>query len=68
LWFVLGAFLFFLEPFYLLSQKNTILVDPVTEKTNQVGEYHGTKVADPTDGWKMTRVLKPKPGFRKRTK
>ena len=45
--FVLVAFFFFLEPFYSISQKNTILIYPVTEKTNQVDEYHGTKVADP---------------------
>jgi prolyl oligopeptidase len=31
----------------LVTQKNTTPVYLVTEKTNQVDDYHGTKVANP---------------------
>ena len=45
--FVLAVLFFLLVPFYSISQYPVRISYPVTNKTNQIDEYHGTKVADP---------------------
>ncbi|HEV3250698.1 MAG TPA: hypothetical protein VGZ71_07080, partial [Puia sp.] len=47
LWLALAASFFFLEPFYSIGQNSSLLQYPLTEKTNQADDYHGTKVPDP---------------------
>jgi len=47
LWLAVIASFFFLEPFYSVGQNSSVLQYPLTEKTNQVDDYHGTKVPDP---------------------
>src|SRR3984893_18999412 len=47
LWLAEASSFFFLEPFYSKGQNSSLLQYPLTEKTNQTDDYHGTKVPDP---------------------